>query len=80
MPQLPPIAPPDDDLDSDNDGDTDANPTDGDLDPQFAADASQAFPDLSDDQLKSLQQAILGLLGGGGVPGGLSGGGVPGGA
>lgn len=34
-----------------------------DLDPQFAADISEAFPDLDDSQLAALQRAVLGLLG-----------------
>lgn len=65
MPQLPPIAPPADDLESDptdpgaDQGDEDTS----DLDPQFAADAGKAFPDLDDSQLASLQRAVLGLLG-----------------
>lgn len=33
------------------------------LDPQFAADASEAFPDMDDAQLAALQRAVLGLLG-----------------
>lgn len=35
----------------------------GELDPQFAADAAEAFPDLDDAQLTALQRAIQGLLG-----------------
>lgn len=34
-----------------------------DLDPQFAADISEAFPDLEDAQISALQRAVLGLLG-----------------
>jgi hypothetical protein len=34
-----------------------------DLDPQFAADVSEALPDLSDEQIAALQRAVLGLLG-----------------
>jgi hypothetical protein len=34
-----------------------------DLDPMFAADVSEAFPDLDDTQLAALQRAIMGLLG-----------------
>lgn len=32
------------------------------LDPMFAADISEAFPDLDDDQLIALQRAIRGLM------------------
>jgi|GEM_PF-6524284 len=35
----------------------------GELDPQFAADAAEAFPDLDDAQLTALQRAVQGLLG-----------------
>lgn len=34
-----------------------------DVDPQFAADISEAFPDLEDSQISALQRAVLGLLG-----------------
>lgn len=34
-----------------------------DLDPMFAADAAEAFPDLDDAQLLALQRAIRGLMG-----------------
>jgi hypothetical protein len=34
-----------------------------DVDPQFAADVSEAFPDLDDNQISALQRAVLGLLG-----------------
>ena len=34
----------------------------GELDPQFAADVSAAFPDLDDAQLSALQRAIMGLI------------------
>lgn len=34
----------------------------GELDPQFAADVSGAFPDLDDAQLSALQRAIMGLI------------------
>lgn len=40
-------------------------------DPMFAADVSEAFPDLDDAQLLALQRAVLGLIGsmgGGGAP------------
>jgi hypothetical protein len=33
------------------------------VDPQFAADCEQAFPDFSDEQCAALQRAILGLIG-----------------
>jgi hypothetical protein len=35
----------------------------GELDPQFAADAAEAFPDFDDAQLTALQRAIMGLIG-----------------
>jgi hypothetical protein len=35
----------------------------GELDPQFAADAAEAFPDLDDKGLTALQRAIQGLIG-----------------
>ncbi len=41
------------------------------LDPQFAADASEAFPDMDDAQLAALHRAILGCMtgySGGGQP------------
>lgn len=34
-----------------------------DLDPQFAADVSEALPNLEDAHIAALQRAILGLLG-----------------
>lgn len=34
----------------------------GELDPQFAADVSEAFPDLDDAQLTALQRAFMGLM------------------
>jgi len=34
-----------------------------DIDPQFAADISEAFPDFEDTQIAALQRAVLGLLG-----------------
>jgi len=33
------------------------------VDPQFAADCEQAFPDFTDEQCAALQRAILGLIG-----------------
>jgi hypothetical protein len=41
-----------------------ANETDTDLDPQFAADASEAFPEMSDQQLSALYRAIMGCMSG----------------
>ncbi len=35
----------------------------GELDPQFAADMAEAFPDLDDAQLTALQRAVQGLIG-----------------
>jgi hypothetical protein len=37
-----------------------------DVDPMFAADVSEAFPDMDDAQIAALQRAILGLTAGGG--------------
>lgn len=34
----------------------------GELDPQFAADVAEAFPDLDDAQLTALQRAFMGLM------------------
>lgn len=34
----------------------------GELDPQFAADAAEAFPELDDAQLTALQRAVQGLI------------------
>lgn len=34
----------------------------GELDPQFAADVAEAFPDLDDAQLTALQRAVMGLM------------------
>jgi hypothetical protein len=39
-----------------------ATDTLGELDPQFAADVAEAFPDLDDAQLTALQRAIQGLV------------------
>ena len=35
----------------------------GELDPQFAADMAEAFPELDDAQLTAIQRAVQGLLG-----------------
>jgi len=40
----------------------------GDLDPMFAADVAEAFPDMDDTQIAALQRAVLGLISGGGAP------------
>lgn len=43
----------------------------GDVDPMFAADVAEAFPDLDDGQIAALQRAFLGLMSGpmgGGAP------------
>jgi hypothetical protein len=37
------------------------------LDPMFAADVNEAFPDLEDSQLIALQRAIRGLMASGGI-------------
>lgn len=36
------------------------------VDPMFAADIAEAFPDLDDAQIAALQRAVLGLMAGGG--------------
>lgn len=61
MPGMPPL-PMDEPLDGPETMDAPA-PGAEDLDPQFAADISEAFPDLEDAQLAALQRAIMGLLG-----------------
>lgn len=38
------------------------------VDPMFAADVAEAFPELEDAQIAALQRAVLGLLGGSGAP------------
>lgn len=35
----------------------------GELDPMFAADVAEAFPDLDDAQITALQRAVMGLIG-----------------
>jgi hypothetical protein len=40
----------------------------GDIDPMFAADIAEAFPDLDDTQIAAIQRAVLGLIAGGGAP------------
>lgn len=61
---LPPMPMDDSDLEGAGPEDMDA-PVQGaeDVDPQFAADVSEAFPDFDDTQIAALQRAILGLLG-----------------
>jgi hypothetical protein len=39
-----------------------------DVDPMFAADIAEAFPDMDDAQMAALQRAVLGLISGGGAP------------
>jgi hypothetical protein len=58
-------------------GDEEATEVDTGIDPMFAADVSEAFPDLDDAQVAALQRAILGLTGGGAPPGGGMGGPPP---
>lgn len=41
-------------------------PEDTGVDPMFAADISEAFPDMDDAQIAALQRAVLGLISGGG--------------
>lgn len=86
---LPPI-----DVDEDLEAEDEDEPLEGgaempledpsaDLDPMFAADAAEAFPDLDDAGLMALQRAVLSLIGGGGMPppadpmGGMGGAGAP---
>ncbi len=38
------------------------------VDPMFAADIAEAFPDLGDAQIAAIQRAVLGLIAGGGAP------------
>lgn len=59
---LPPMPMDDAPLDGPEDMDAPA-PGAEDLDPQFAADVSEAFPDFDDKQIAALQRAIMGLLG-----------------
>ncbi len=60
---LPPL-PMDEDLEAEAPMDMDVpGEMPDDLDPQFAADISEAFPDLDDAQLAALQRAVLGLMG-----------------
>lgn len=40
------------------------------VDPMFAADVAEAFPDMDDAQIAALQRAVLGLISGGGGMGG----------
>lgn len=54
--------------DSDLDDDMPEDEGDNGLDPLFANDAAEAFPDADDKQLAALQRAILGLISGGGAP------------
>lgn len=56
--------------------DGEALETDGTLDPMFAADIAEAFPELEDGQIMALQRAMLGLISGGSA-GGMGGGGAP---
>ena len=43
-------------------------PVDDGVDPMFAADISEAFPELDDAQIAAIQRAVLGLIAGGGAP------------
>lgn len=52
-----------------------AEPAEEAPDAMFAADVSEAFPDLDDAQILALQRAVLGLMAMGG--GGMGGGGAP---
>lgn len=47
-----------------------ADPMDSGIDPMFAADISEAFPEMDDAQVAALQRAVLGLISGGGGMGG----------
>lgn len=74
---LPPI-----DVDEDLEAPEEADPMDDlgdeplepegspDVDPMFAADVAEAFPDLDDAQMAALQRAVLGLIASGGGMGG----------
>lgn len=42
------------------------DPMDSGVDPMFAADIQEAFPDMDDAQVAALQRAVLGLISGGG--------------
>jgi len=61
-------APDMEDEDELEDGSLEDEGVSSDLDPIFAADAAEAFPDFDDAQLAALQRAILGLISGGGAP------------
>lgn len=56
---------PDDEMDEPLEDEPEAD--DG-VDPMFAADISEAFPDLDDAQIAAIQRAVLGLIAGGGAP------------
>lgn len=58
----------DDEGDSELEDDMPEDEVDHGLDPMFANDAAEAFPDADDKQLAALQRAILGLISGGGAP------------
>lgn len=60
---LPPLPMEDMDLEAAGPEDMDVPMGDEDIDPQFAADISEAFPDFEDNQIAALQRAVLGLLG-----------------
>lgn len=54
--------------DEDADMEDEAPDAAADVDPMFAADIAEAFPDLDDTQIAALQRAVLGLIQGGGAP------------
>jgi hypothetical protein len=61
---LPPLPMEDMDFEAEGPEDMDVPAPGGeDIDPQFAADISEAFPDLDDAQISAIQRAVLGLLG-----------------
>lgn len=61
---LPPLPMEDMDFEAEAPEDMDVPaPGSEDIDPQFAADIAEAFPDFEDAQIAALQRAVLGLLG-----------------
>lgn len=70
---LPPIDM-DDELEADDESapEDELEPAEGeapaDVDPLFAADVVEAFPDLEDTQIAALQRAVLGLIAAGQMP------------
>ncbi len=72
---MPPIEMEDEDLEAapeddmaEEDGAMAMGDMSADIDPMFAADIAEAFPDLDDAQIAALQRAVLSLIAGGGAP------------